>query len=66
MAKKELNELKKQANNGDARAQYNLGIMYKKGQGVEKDYKEAVKWFELAADQGYVEVYIGEAITKII
>ena len=33
-------------------AQYNLGIMYAKGQGVPQDYAEAVKWYRLAADQG--------------
>ena len=38
---------------GDAAAQYNLGQMYRKGQGVLQDYAEAVKWFRLAADQGY-------------
>ena len=34
-------------------AQYNLGIMYCNGQGVLQDYKEAVKWYRLAAEQGY-------------
>jgi len=27
--------------------------MYDKGQGVPQDYKEAVKWYRLAAEQGY-------------
>jgi len=26
--------------------------MYDRGQGVPKDYKEAVKWYRLAAEQG--------------
>jgi hypothetical protein len=26
--------------------------MYAKGQGVPQDYKEALRWFRLAADQG--------------
>ena len=34
-------------------AQYNLGVMYDKGQGVPQDYKTAVKWYRLAAEQGY-------------
>ena len=33
-------------------AQYNLGYMYRHGYGVEKDYKEAVKWYRKAANQG--------------
>jgi TPR repeat protein len=38
---------------GNAWAQYNLGVMYNDGHGVAQDYKEAVKWYRLAADQGF-------------
>ena len=44
---------KNDAESGDAEAQNNLGVMYKKGLGVSEDYAEAVKWYRLAADQGY-------------
>ena len=40
------------AEQGDAEAQYNLGLMYKIGQGVPQDYAETVKWYRKAADQG--------------
>ena len=40
------------ADQGDATAQYNLGVMYAKGKGVPQDHAEAVKWYRLAADQG--------------
>ena len=40
------------AEQGDAVAQSNLGVMYRKGQGVIQDYKEALKWSRLAAEQG--------------
>ena len=43
---------KRLAEQGDARAQYNLGVMYDKGDGVEKDYREALKWYTKAAQQG--------------
>ena len=33
------------ADQGDASAQYALGLMYGKGQGVTQNYAEAVKWF---------------------
>lgn len=33
-------------------SQYNLGQMYREGQGVVKDYSEAAKWYKLAAVQG--------------
>ena len=41
------------AEEGNAAAQYGLGIMYENGHGVEQDHAEAVKWFPRAADQGY-------------
>ncbi len=41
---KDFSDLKAQAENGDTEAQYNLGLMYAKGQGVAQDYAEALKW----------------------
>jgi len=41
------------ADRGCSIAQYNLGICYKNGKDVTKDDKEAVKYFKMAADQGY-------------
>lgn len=40
------------AEQGDATAQYNLGLMYSDGQGVPQDYAEAMRWYKLAAQQG--------------
>jgi TPR repeat protein len=40
------------ANEGNADAQYSLGVMYGNGRGLPQDYSEAVKWFRRAADQG--------------
>ena len=31
-----------------------LVVMYDNGEGVPQDYAEAVKWYRLAAEQGYV------------
>ena len=45
----------KAARQGDALAQYNLGICYDNGYGVEKDLSEAVIWFRKAANQGHAE-----------
>jgi len=41
--------------------QYNLGIMYGKGNGVQQDYAEAVKWYRLATEQGnaYAQYNLG-------
>ena len=41
------------AEQGDAKAQSNLGLMYARGQGVAQDYAEAVKWYRKAADHGF-------------
>jgi hypothetical protein len=37
---------------GDADAQTVLGAMYADGKGVPQNYKTAVKWYKLAAEQG--------------
>ena len=47
-----LSSLREKAEQGDAYAQFNLGIMYAKGQGVPQDDKEAVRWVRAAAEQG--------------
>lgn len=39
------------ADKGSAQAMANLGIMFKKGEGVAIDYTEALKWLRKAADQ---------------
>ena len=36
---------------GNARAQFNLGVLYVEGLGVAQNYAEAAKWFRLAAAQ---------------
>ena len=50
-----LREWKPLAEQGNASAQFNLGLMYRKGLGVPQDYKTAVKWYTLAAEQGYAD-----------
>jgi hypothetical protein len=41
------------AEQGDASAQNNLGVMYANGQGVPQDDAQAVHWYRLAAEQGH-------------
>ena len=47
------------AEGGHALAQYNLGIMYRKGLGVEKDQLKALKWYQSAADNGLAKAQYG-------
>jgi TPR repeat protein len=50
------------ADAGNARAQFNLGRMYFRGDGVGIDQAEAAKWFRLAADQGHAIAQFNLAI----
>ena len=45
--------LRKAATQGHAVAQTQLGLMYYNGDGVERDYAEALDWFRKAAEQGH-------------
>jgi TPR repeat protein len=47
-----LVQYQKAADQGNANAQYNLGVMYANGQGVAKDDAQAASWYRKAAEQG--------------
>lgn len=36
-----------------AASQHNMGVLYLKGEGVDRDWAEAYAWFSLSAEQGY-------------
>ena len=58
-AQSDFDETKALAEQGDATAQYNLGVMYIEGRGISEDGIEGVKWFRLAAEQGLSEAMHG-------
>jgi TPR repeat protein len=41
------------AEEGNADAQYNLGVFYERGQGIPQNYTQAIYWYQKAAQQGY-------------
>lgn len=41
------------AKNGDARAQYAIGALYRRGDGFPRDDRLAAQWIRMAAEQGY-------------
>ena len=43
---------RKAAEQGDAKAQFNLGLMYANGRGVRQDDAQAEQWYRKAAKQG--------------
>lgn len=53
-----LRLLRPLAKQGDAAAQFVFGLLYYMGQGLPKNYAEAVKWFHKAAEQGNVEAQV--------
>ena len=58
----DFQETKTKAESGDAAAQTLLAGMYSKGAGAPQDYKEAAKWYRLAADQNHAgaQKHLGE------
>jgi uncharacterized protein len=55
-----LQLLRPLAEGGDPRAQYSLGNIYIRGNGVPQDYAEAMRWYRMAGEQGY-----GPAFTSL-
>jgi|GEM_PF-5074419 len=53
--KKSMDSLKKEAEKGDAKAQYNLSSFYFDGYGVTRDYVQAEIWLRRAAKQGFAD-----------
>ena len=53
LAASNIENLKKEAMEGNPTAQYNFGLTYDKGDGVRQDFYEAAKWYSQAAEQGY-------------
>ena len=50
-----LREWRPLAEQGNADAQFYLGVMYRDGQGVPQNDAEAVRWYRKAAEQGYAQ-----------
>lgn len=47
----EVIALHMEAEQGDMKAQQQLGVRYEAGRGVEQNYEEAVKWYRKAVEQ---------------
>ena len=56
-----LREWRPLAEQGDARAQFDLGLLYENGDGVSRDYAKAHQWYEKSAAQGgaKAQFYLG-------
>ena len=52
---RQVNKYCRAAKKGDAEAQFNLGLLYKEGEGVPQNYVEALMWFDLAASRATAE-----------
>ena len=56
-----LREWRPLAEQGDARAQFDLGLLYENGDGVPRNYAKARQWYEKSAAQGgaKAQFYLG-------
>lgn len=50
-----LKEFTDAASKGDMNAQFNLGLMYEHGHGVDQSDLKAGEWYQMAADNGHPE-----------
>jgi TPR repeat protein len=50
--------LRRSAEQGMTQAQYNLGLLYENGTGVERSLATATEWWERAAEQGHIEAQV--------
>lgn len=50
------------AEKGDVEAQYYLGRMYEKGEGVSKDEEQLAKWYRRSAEGGYAKAQYKVAV----
>lgn len=67
-----LEQVRAKAEQGEAAAQFNVGLMYRDGKDVPQDLPEAVRWFRKAAEQGLdsaqvnlgVMYYFGQGVAQ--
>ena len=57
-----LAEWRPLAERGQAEAQFNLGVLYDGGLGIERDYAQAADWYRRAAEQGHARAQFNLAV----
>jgi TPR repeat protein len=53
-SRQELTLLRRAAEQGNVEAQWQLGLLYASGEGLDLNFVEAASWIERAAEQGFV------------
>ena len=66
MSEESFESVRLRAEQGDAKAQYNLGVSYDNGRGVPQDDKEAAWWTWLAADQGHAKAQYNLGLMYVV
>ncbi len=54
-----MGEFRALADQGHRQASYNVAVMYRKGQGVKRDFAQAAKWYRVSAEKGYAKAQLG-------
>ena len=57
-----IKKTKEAAKLGDIEAQFDLGVMYDTGKGLEQDFTAAVRWYSEAAEQGHAKAQFNLAV----
>jgi TPR repeat protein len=57
---------RKAAEQGFANAQHNVGLMYAKGDGIQKNDAEAARWYRTAAEQGLAIAQLNLDVAPIV
>lgn len=57
-----LETLRQSAKNGSAQSQFELGLIYEYGRGLQKDDSKAANWYEKSATQGFAQAQYRLAI----
>jgi len=59
---KKIDNIRKRAEEGDADAMNEMGVLYHNGQGVEQDFKEALEWYWKAVDKDNIDAWVNLGI----
>lgn len=58
----DADSIRKRAEEGDADAMNEMGVLYHNGRGVEQDFKEALSWYNKAIEKNSIDAWVNAGI----